>query len=302
VLARSPGFAPAHAALGVTHLQYVQGGFGGLIQLMAAQQCLDAALALDPHLTEADLYRVLTLLARGDKEAARRATQRLLESAGHDFDVRLVAGTILRLDGLFEPALRELGAALALNPAGAVVVYDQRARIHQYEGQLELALQELQKGLVLEPRHPRLRTSLGYLRLRLGDVRQAVALLEEVLVDARDLRLAHPTLALAYHAAGETQKARDLVTEDVLLAADADGEMAYRLATQFAYAGDVFEALHWLRKAVYRGNENWPWFAVNPWWRRLAGNADLKRVLRDLERTWRENRRRWQGFLRRRGR
>ena len=293
VLEQRPDFAPAHSALGVTHLQYVRGGFGGRVQLMAAQQCFDEALAIDPGLVEADLYRVLTLLARGEKEAARRGIQRLLQSAPNDFDVRLVAAVILRLDGLFDLALRESGAALALNPAGAVLVYDHRARVHHYEGRLELAMAEVQKGLALEQRHPRLRTSLGYLLLRRGDASLAAATLESVLVDAPELHIARPTLALAYLAQGEVHRAERLVTEDVLVAADADGEMAYRLATQFAFGGSEFEALHWLRKAIYLGNENFPWFARNPAWNRLRGREDVRRVLMQLERSWQANRRRW---------
>jgi serine/threonine-protein kinase len=54
-----------------------------------------------------------------------------------------------------------------------------------------------------------------------------------------------------------------MITEDMLFA-DADGEMAYRVATYFALDGDATEALYRLRKAIYLGNENYPWFASNP--------------------------------------
>lgn len=40
-----------------------------------------------------------------------------------------------------------------------------------------------------------------------------------------------------------------------------DCEMAFRLATYFAVAGNHVEALHWLRKAIYLGYENYPWIA-----------------------------------------
>jgi hypothetical protein len=62
-----------------------------------------------------------------------------------------------------------------------------------------------------------------------------------------------------------------MITEETLASADADGEMAYRLATYFAPDGDATEALHWLRKAIYLGNENYPWFASNPAWTKLQG-------------------------------
>jgi serine/threonine-protein kinase len=73
--------------------------------------------------------------------------------------------------------------------------------------------------------------------------------------------------------------------------------MAYRLATYFALDGDATEALYWLRKAIYQGNENFPWFASNPAWAKLAGNEDLGKVLASLKKTHRQNRARWKQLL-----
>ncbi len=36
------------------------------------------------------------------------------------------------------------------------------------------------------------------------------------------------------------------------------------------------EALHWLRRAIYLGNENYPWFSINPAWRKLGGPCGLR--------------------------
>jgi len=302
VLERHPRFAPAHSALGVTHLNFVRRGSGGRIHLMAAQKCFEAALESDPGLIEAGLYGAYTFLARGEKESARHALHRLLAAAPNDFEVRIVAGIVLRLDGLYEESLRQFGAALALDPARAVLIYDHRARLYHYQGQLELAAQEIQKGLVLEPRHLMLRTSLGYLEFRQGDARLARETLEAVLAEQPDLPILTPTLGLCRLAAGDPAGARALITEEVLTAADADGEMAYRLGTFFAYDGDAFEALHWLRKAIYLGNENHPWFAHNPAWSRLRGDEKLDRILADLERTWRARKRRWEQYFKGLGR
>jgi serine/threonine-protein kinase len=69
--------------------------------------------------------------------------------------------------------------------------------------------------------------------------------------------------------------------------------MAYRLATYFALDGDATEALYWLRKAIYLGNENYPWFSSNPAWSKLAANEDLAKVLSRLKKTHRQNEMRW---------
>ena len=85
-----------------------------------------------------------------------------------------------------------------------------------------------------------------------------------------------PTLALCYVQAGERERAAALLKDDTLAAAEADSEMAYRLATYFAVEGDSSEALHWLRRAIYLGNENYPWFQKNPAWNNLRTNCGLR--------------------------
>ena len=98
-----------------------------------------------------------------------------------------------------------------------------------------------------------------------------------------------PTLALCYVQAGERARAAALLKDDTLTAAEADNEMAYRLATYFAVDGDSSEALHWLRRAIYLGNENYPWFQKNPAWNNLRTNADFERILEDLKKGFRKD-------------
>ena len=85
--------------------------------------------------------------------------------------------------------------------------------------------------------------------------------------------------------------------DETLAAAEADSEMAYRLATYFAVEGDESEALHWLRRAIYLGNENYPWFSRNPLWNRLKGNGDFERIVEDLKKNWRRNTKTWKRLL-----
>ena len=59
--------------------------------------------------------------------------------------------------------------------------------------------------------------------------------------------------------------------------------MAYRLATYFAVEGDSSEALHWLRRAIYLGNENYPWFQKNPGVEQPAHQRRLRAHSRGFE-------------------
>jgi serine/threonine-protein kinase len=297
VTATDPEFAAGWSGLGIAELQYVRHGFGGQIHVMHARRAFDEALKLDPASTEANLYRIYMLLSRGEKESARHGIANLLSSAANDWSVHMVAGLALRGDGMYDEALHQFSRALKLNPASAPILYNHRARVYHYQNQIELAGDELEKGLALEPRHPLLRTSAGYQQMRLGNLAAAIEILEGVIRDDDSLRIAVPTLALCYVQAGQRERAAALLKDDTLAAAEADSEMAYRLASYFAVEGDSTEALHWLRRAIYLGNENYPWFQKNPAWNNLRTNADFERLLEDLKRGFRKNQKTWKRLL-----
>ncbi len=297
VVARDPGYAPGWSGLGITHLQYARHGMGGQMHVLEARRAFDRALERDPDSVEANLYRVYMLLSRGEKESARHGIEHLLQEAGNDWNVHLVAGITLRIDGLYEEALDQFNTSLRLNPANAAVIYNHRARVYQYQNQLELASDEIEKGLTLEPKQPLLRISKGYQQMREGQLSRAVDTLEEVIRDDASLRIVFPTIAMCYVQLGDRARAATFITEDVLSAAGADSEMAYRLATYFAVEEDAPEALHWLRRAIYLGNENYPWFSKNPAWRPLNENGDFQRILEDLKKSYRRNQKNWKRLL-----
>ncbi|MGD0446218.1 MAG: protein kinase [Edaphobacter sp.] len=297
VVKQDEHYAPGWSGLGITHLQYTRHGLGGQMHVLEARRAFDKALTLDPGSVEANLYRVYMLLSRGEKESARHGIENLLQTAGNDWNVRMVAGITLRIDGMYDEALDQFNASLRMNPANAAMIYNHRARVYQYQNQLELAADEIEKGLTLEPRQPLLRTSLGYQQMRVGDLPKAIETLENVIRDDSSLRIVFPTIALCYVQLGDREKAATFIVDQTLSAAEADSEMAYRLATYFAVEGDESEALHWLRRAIYLGNENYPWFSKNPAWRKLQGHADFERILEDLKKSYRRNQKNWKRLL-----
>jgi serine/threonine-protein kinase len=297
VVKRDKDYAPAWSGLGITHLQYARHGLGGQIHLLEARRAFDKALERDQSSVEANLYRVYMLLSRGEKESVRHGIEHLLQSAANDWNVHLVAGMTLRIDGLYEEALDQFNTSLRLNPSNAAVIYNNRARVYQYQNQLELAADEIEKGLTLEPRQPLLRISRGYQQMREGHIARAIETLERVIEDDASLRIVFPTIAMCYVQLGDRKRASEFILEETLAAAEADSEMAYRLATYFAVEGDASEALHWLRRAIYLGNENYPWFSKNPAWRGMADNHDFQRILDDLKKSFKRNQKNWKRLL-----
>ncbi len=297
VTKQDENYAAGWSGLGITHLQYARHGLGGQMHVLEARRAFDKALALDPGSVESNLYRVYMLLSRGEKESARHGIEHLLQTAGNDWNVHLVAGQTLRIDGMYEEALDQFNISLRLNPSNAALIYNNRARVYQYQNQLDLALDEIQKGLTLEPKQPLLRISLGYQYMRTGDLTKAIETLENVVSDEASLRIVFPTIALCYVQLDDREKAATFIVDETLSAAEADAEMAYRLATYFALEGDESEALHWLRRAIYLGNENYPWFSKNPAWRKLVNHSDFERILEDLKKSYRRNQKNWKRLL-----
>jgi eukaryotic-like serine/threonine-protein kinase len=297
VTKQNDNYAPGWSGLGITHLQYTRHGLGGQMHVLEARRAFDKALQLDPGSVEANLYRVYMLLSRGEKESARHGIENLLQTAGNDWNVRLVAGQTLRIDGMYEEALDQFNASLRMNPSNAAMIYNHRARVYQYQNQMELAADEIEKGLTLEPKQPMLRISRGYQQMRTGDLPKAIETLENVIRDDASMRIVFPTIALCYVQLGDREKAATFIVDETLSAAEADSEMAYRLATYFALDGDESEALHWLRRAIYLGNENYPWFSKNPAWRKLSGHTDFERILEDLKKSYRRNQKNWKRLL-----
>jgi tetratricopeptide (TPR) repeat protein len=122
VTTSDPEFAAGWAGLGIAELQYVRHGFGGQIHVMTARRAFDLAYKLDPGSTEANLYRIYMLLSRGEKESARHGIANLLSSAANDWNVHMVAGITLRIDGMYDEALAQFSQALKLNPANAALL------------------------------------------------------------------------------------------------------------------------------------------------------------------------------------
>ncbi len=301
VLEAEESFAPAHSGLGVIHLKRAQTGYGNRSEVEQSAACFARALELHPRLLEAKLFRIFTFMALGEKDTARHEMGLLLENSGDDFSVRLVAGIVLRMDGLLDESLAQFNKALQLNPGAAPLVYYHRARIHLHQDRPELAMGQINAGLALEPSHPLLRVSLGYLYFTLGRHEKAIATLRPVYLENRNLRMVYPTLALCHLAAGQRREALAMITPETEAAADADGETAYRLATFHAADGNTVQALRWLRKAIYLGNENLPRFTHNPAWKRIGGDSDFGRTLSDLKLGHRLHSRGWRRLLARVG-
>jgi len=258
-----PDFAAAHAALARCYVLHAQ-GYGGDEHYQLAERSLRRALELDPTDLEARLQGVHVDLHHGNKERAKATITALRRERPNDPTVLLTAAMLYRLDGLYDRAATEYDHLLALNPGDAVLVSYNKARLAMNQGDNDRAVAELEAGRTAEAEHPLLKMFLAIARFQQGRINEAQSLIEDVLRQSPQFDAAQPLLAWCLNARGQADAARALITERVRETAKADHEVAFWLGCFCAGQGQRDEAMEWLRRSVFLGNEDYILFRDCP--------------------------------------
>jgi len=274
-----PSFALAHSGIGVCYTRRVLKGFGDCRDYEYAEAEFVAALATDPQLIEARLHMIYIFLSRGEKRRAHREVERLRREAPNDAAAHIVAGTVYRLDGNYDKALRSFERAANLNPDERVVISYNRARVLMYEGRYGDAMKALEAGARLEPQHPLVKTFRARIRYYQNEIAEATHILREVLAENPQMDGIRPILAMCLCAHGRHEEARAELSEGTIKSASADHDIAYWLASAYALADDRDEAFNWLERAIALGNENRQWFERDPNWAKLRGDERFGQLM-----------------------
>ncbi len=277
-----PEFMLAYSALGVSYSTYVMKGMGGISYYDEAEAACKRALEIDPKAVEPRVTLVYIYMGSGDKQKARELVEQLRREAPNDTSIRNVAGTLYRLDGRYEEALREFDRQLKINPTEIAPVSYNKARIHMYVGDYDSAVAEIERGRAVEPDHPMLKAFFAQILYYKGNRDEAAKIYEDVFEAAPSMRGLLPLLGIVYCARGEKDRAAKLVDHDVIDSACADFDIAYWLSSLYAMLGEHDEALTWLERAVELGNQNFPWFERDPNWNSLRDDPDYQALLTRL--------------------
>jgi serine/threonine-protein kinase len=256
---------------------------GGVTYYDEAEAALQRAIDIDPKAIEPRIFLVFIYLGAGEKQKARDLVEKLRREAPNNSVVHNVAGTLYRLDGLYDEALREFDRQLKINPTEVVLVAYNRARIFMYRGMLERAEEELMRGIAVEPDHPLQNVFLARVRFYQGRYDEAAELFESVFEKAPSAQGLRPLQGMVYSARGEHERALALLNHDVIDGACADHDVAYWLASLYAMENDKEDALAWLERAADLGNENFPWFARDSAWDDLRADPDYVALIERLK-------------------
>lgn len=285
-VALDPAYAKAWGELGVCHLSYVLRSYGDETRADQAELHFDKALKLDGELFEPALFRIPLLLRSGRKETAR-AQWRLL-SREFSLDPRLLGMSVMlgRYDGLYEPAVRATHLRDRVWPLAAAEGHLDRGRLLLCQNNARGALEELGKGLAIEPGHGELRAFHALALYAKGDIQQAADLLARLAREDGEALLPRIFLAMCAVRLGNHRQAFSLIDRRMHGFGRVCGEAAYWIGGLYATLLEKPEALTWLHRAVAMGYENYPWFAVDFNLLSLREESGFVSLLAELRQKW----------------
>lgn len=253
-------FALAYSGLGACYANRFFKGMGDAEDYTYAEAAFSKAFKYDPNVVEARVLMVLIYLSRGEKKKARNEIKVLQEQFPNDAPLYFVKGTMHRLDGEYEASLKAWEKLARLDPAAKVISSYNRARIFMYQGNLEKAVEELDKGARIEPNHPLLRIFRSFLLHYQGKTDEAIAMIREILAKNVKMEGIRPILATFLASQGKTEEALAQLTDETKSLAKSDHDMAYWLTQAYSMLHQKENAFKWLERAIKLGNENKAWF------------------------------------------
>jgi len=272
-------FALAHDGLGACYVNRVFKGLGGVEDFENAEAAFNRALQNDPNIAEARMLMVFVLLWRGKKQKAREEVARMRREAPNEAVVYFVKGTLHRLDGEYDRALRSYDRLVHLDPAAFVVVSYNRALIFMYQGKYDDAMREMDRAASVEPNNPLLRSIRALVMFYRGEVAAAANVLREALEQNPNLHGVRPAYAMCLSSLGQHEAALRELNDVVKRTASVDPDIAYAVTSVYGLEGKLDEAFEWLNRSIALGNENTAWFERDPTLASLRDDPKFKQLL-----------------------
>jgi serine/threonine-protein kinase len=251
-IARDPAFASAYAGLAEAYV-WLYSGVGVLPAQEAiphARLAVDAALELDPTLTEAHRIRGLIAMHHDwDGRTAREALARALELGPGSAAARLWnAWRLVLLERQYDQALTELGEVERLDPLD-VQAKAQIGYVHHFRHDHDRALAQFERVVALQPSFAFGHYALGDAWLARGAYPRAIAAFARAVELGGRSATNLAALGHAYGRSGNQAMAREILGE--LTARTDSGYVAPMwIALVHLGLGDLERLFEWMSRAV----------------------------------------------------
>ena len=274
-------------ALGHTYAKYSELGLDPTGEFIAkAADCAKRIFELHPNSSSGHLLLGMVRFSAGDLRAAREPLECSLESNPTDPDGLAMLGYLCALSGQNERALQLFYAALDIDPL-TPLNHCMPGFVAIMEGRYSDAVAHYKRFLELDPDNPFAIWTWNYVLLRNGKVSEASEVVRELDKKHAGSAFAQLGTALFHGVRGETEAAKQAVTDE-LRAAATNAELISRELTHcLALAGETDEALKWLENTVRIGNINFPfWSQHNAWVDSIRGDSRFEAIMREVEQEW----------------
>jgi eukaryotic-like serine/threonine-protein kinase len=247
-VARDPGFALAHASMGMAHIELAEAGaMAPDAAYGRASTALERALQIDPDLSSAHVASAYFKMTREfDWIGAEREFRRALELSPSDADAFDLYGRLCMALGRLDDSLKLLHHAQELDPlshGNDITTTLLRA------GRYEEARERARSAAESNPSNARSRATLGWANILTNRVSEGVADLERAVAIAQGNSLWLGQLGQAYAIAGEEAKAREILRQ-LEERAKTTFVSPYHLAYVHTGLGQPDAAIDLLEKAV----------------------------------------------------
>jgi eukaryotic-like serine/threonine-protein kinase len=276
-------FALAYSGLGACYANRFFKGLGRAEDYNYAEAAFSKAFMYDPNVVEARVLMILIYMSRGEKKKARAEINLLKEQFPNEAPLYFVKGTMHRLDGEYEAALKSFDKLTRLDPAARVIASYNKSRIYLYQKDYEKALKELDAGAKVEPNHPLIRIFRACALFYGGNTEDGIDMMTHVLEDNPQMVGIRPLYAMFLARDKQFDKARAQLTEEARALAKADHDIAFWTASAYAQLGEIDEGLKWLERAIRLGNENRPWFETDDMLAPLRQDPRFQELMNKIE-------------------
>lgn len=279
--ALDPNYAPAHAALAYTMMNYGSSADSSLLKTLdfdwrrVGPAEAEKAVALDPRLADGYAARGWAAAFIGfDWQAALKDYERAITLAPGNTNYLAGYAEVLSLVGRSSEALAAARKAAALDPLSAGANF-QLGNLYLRLGQLGAARATLEAAVALAPEHS-LRRYLGYLDLLDGHPDKALEIFRGLPQEwSRDFGI-----ALAEHTLGNEAGSRQALDE--LIRTNAH-EAPYQIGQVYAWRGDHDQALEWLERAYRNRDPGLPYVKIDVFYKSLHGDPRFAALLDKLK-------------------
>jgi TolB-like protein/Tfp pilus assembly protein PilF len=275
-LSFDPDFAPAAAEMARSYLHLAR--FGGIRMaegIAAARQPAERALALNPELPEAlNAMAWVQRTADWDWAGADASFRRAYELAPHNATMMNDYAVIRNNLGYFDEAIDLQRQAIELDPLNSGP-YSYQAMFLAWAGRMDEAIKFLQHGIQLAAHGAEWQAILARFLLVNGRVAEAAEAAEREPIDRYRL-YARALVQIAKKNQLESDQLRQELIDKY------SDEMAFFVADNYAFAGNVDQAFEWLERSRVQHETNVIWVMGWPTFKPLRSDPRWPVFLRKM--------------------